>query len=357
LRERLAALPGVTSVSYSNDTLLSGGQSGTDVHFEGAPPDINPVVDEMSIGLDFFSTMKIPLLAGRVFTNADFASAAVTENANQAADRALRAARKSGKAPPHFAPQFAHVAPTPVLINRAFARKYFANQNPVGRNFGPSEHHREIDGRPGYFIIGVVGDTKYPSLRRPIEPTMYQPLLSNSAHYELRTSVEPATLIPAVREVVSAVDNNLPVFEISTQTERIDRLLTEERLITRASSFFGVLTLVLACFGLYGLLSYEVAWRTRELGIRMALGAQPRDILRLVIKQVIAIVVIGLAVGIGAALGLTRFMSEMLYNVRPNDPGTIAGVAALLAVVALVACYLPARRAIHTDPIIALRHE
>jgi ABC-type antimicrobial peptide transport system permease subunit len=127
--------------------------------------------------------------------------------------------------------------------------------------------------------------------------------------------------------------------------------------MARVSSFFGVLTLVLACFGLYGLLSYEVAWRTRELGIRMALGAQSRDILRLVIKQVVVIVAIGLAAGIVAALGLTRFMSEMLYNVRPNDPATIAAVAALLAVVALVACYLPARRAIHTDPIIALRHE
>jgi ABC-type antimicrobial peptide transport system permease subunit len=186
---------------------------------------------------------------------------------------------------------------------------------------------------------------------------MFQPLLNNSAHYELRTAIDPTTLIPAVRAVVSAADGNLPVFEISTQSERIDRLLSQERLVTRASGFFGVLTLVLACFGLYGLLSYEVAWRTRELGIRMALGAQSRDILRLVVKQVIVIVAIGLACGVAAALGLTRFMSEMLYNVRPNDPATIVGVAALLAVVALLACYLPARRAIHTDPIVALRHE
>ncbi len=357
LKERFAGLPGVTSVSYSNDSLLSGGQSGTDIHFDGAPADINPIVDEMAVGLDFFSTMKIPLLAGRGFTGTDFASASVTENANKAADRALRAAQKSGHAPPRTAAIYAHVAPTPVLINRAFAQKYFEKQNPLGRHFGPSEHNREIDGQPGYMIIGVVGDTKYPSLRRPIEPTMYQPLLSNSAHYEIRTAVDPTTLIPAVREVVSSVDNNLPIFEVSTQSERIDRLLSQERLVTRASTFFGFLTLALASFGLYGLLSYEVAWRTRELGIRMALGAQSRDILSLVIKQVIAIVALGLAVGVAAALGLTRFMSEMLYNVRPNDPATIAGVAALLALVALVACYLPARRAIHTDPIIALRHE
>src|SRR6201999_3535764 len=146
------------------------------------------------------------------FTDADFASAAETENANQAADKVLRAAQKSGKAPPRLASHFAHVAPTPVLINRAFAQKYFANDNPVGRHFGPSEHNREVDGQPGYLIIGVVGDTKYPSLRRPIEPTMYQPLLSNSAHYAVRTAVDAATLIPSVREVVSAVDNNLPVF-------------------------------------------------------------------------------------------------------------------------------------------------
>jgi predicted permease len=298
LQEHFAALPGVTSVSYSNDTLLSGGQSGTDIHFDGAPPDINPIVDAMSVGLNFFSTMGIPSLAGRGFTDSDFVSAMATENALRAADQAARDARKPGHTPRRFAPELVTTAPIPVLINRSFAQEYFANQNAVGKDFGPSEHHREVDGQPGYLIIGVVGDTKYSSLRRPIKPTMFQPLLSNSAHYELRTKVDPATLIPAVREVVSAADSNLPIFEISTQSERIDRLLFQERLMTRASSFFGILTLALACFELYGLLSYEIAWRTRELGVRMALGAQSRDILSLVIKQVIAIVAIGVAVGI-----------------------------------------------------------
>jgi ABC-type antimicrobial peptide transport system permease subunit len=164
-------------------------------------------------------------------------------------------------------------------------------------------------------------------------------------------------LIPAVREAVAAADRDLPLFEVMTQSEQVDRILFGERLVTRVASFFGVLTLTLACIGLYGLLSYEVAWRTRELGIRMALGAQSRDILRLVIGQVVVIVVVGLVVGVVAAVGVTRFMSEILYNVHPNDPATIAAVAALLAVVAFVACYLPARRAIHTDPIVALRHE
>jgi ABC-type antimicrobial peptide transport system permease subunit len=182
-------------------------------------------------------------------------------------------------------------------------------------------------------------------------------LVGSGAYFELRTVTDPASFVPAVREIVAAADRNLPVFQISTQSEQIDRSLFHERLMARVSSFFGVLTLALACIGLYGMLSYEVAWRTRELGIRMALGAQPRDILRLVVRQVVAIVAIGLGVGIAAALGLTRFMAEMLYDVRPNDPATIAAVAALLALVSLVACYLPARRAIHTDPIIALRHE
>src|ERR1700744_4309712 len=126
-----------------------------------------------------------------------------------------RDACKACHTPRRFAPEIVTTSPIPVLINRSFAQEYFANQNPVGKHFGPSEHNREVDGQPGYLIIGVVGDTKYPSLRRPIEPTMYQPLLSNSAHYAVRTAVDAATLIPSVREVVSAVDNNLPVFEIS----------------------------------------------------------------------------------------------------------------------------------------------
>jgi ABC-type antimicrobial peptide transport system permease subunit len=206
-------------------------------------------------------------------------------------------------------------------------------------------------------IVGVIGDTKYSDLRREVKPTMYLPLTNNSLHFELRTAMNPVSLIPAVREMVASVDQNLPLFEVVTQSEQVDHILFGERLVVRVAGFFGLLTLALACFGLYGLLSYEIAWRTRELGIRMALGAQSRDILRLVLKQVVIIVAIGLAAGIAAALGLTRFMSEMLYNVRPNDPATIVGVAALLAIVALAACYLPARRAIHTDPIIALRHE
>jgi len=243
-----------------------------------------------------------------------------------------------------------------VLINRTFARTHFPSQNPIGKHIGePDDPNGPRE--PGFVVVGIVGDAKYYQLRDDIRSTMYMPLVVNGAYFELRTASNPASFVPAVREAVSAMDRNLPVFEIATQSEEIDQSLFQERLMARVSGFFGILTLALACFGLYGLLSYEVAWRTRELGIRLALGAQSRDILSLVIKQVAVIITIGLATGIGIALGVTRFMAKVLYNVRPNDPTTIAAVAALLAIVALIACYLPARRAIHTDPIIALRHE
>ncbi len=358
LQRRFAAMPGVVSVSYSGSALLSGGRSGSDVHLDGAPPQSNELMDTMAIGLDFFSTMKIPLLSGRAFVSQDFASAAATDAAVEAAHKVGEAAAK--KATPAHPPQFPPInaAPTPLLVNRTLAQKYFSNQNPIGKHIGVSDHDPAPGGlEPGYVIIGVIGDTKYSDLRREIKPTIYFPLTNNSLHFELRTAINPESLIPVVREIVSGVDRNLPLFEVMTQSEQVDRILFQERLVTRVVGFFGVLTLALACFGLYGLLSYEVAWRTRELGIRVALGAQSRDILRLVIKQVVVIVAIGLAAGVAAALGLTRFMSEMLYNVRPNDPVTIVAVAALLSVVALIACYLPARRAIHTDPIVALRHE
>ena len=173
----------------------------------------------------------------------------------------------------------------------------------------------------------------------------------------MRTAADPLALVTLVHGIVSSVDDNLPLFDVRTQTEQIDQTLFLERLMSRLSSFFGVLALVLAGIGLYGLLSYEVARRTRELGIRIALGGQRRDLLRLVVGQGLLLVLIGSAIGIGAAIGVTRFMSTMLYGVHANDPLTFAGVAILLALVALAACYIPARRAMRVDPIVALRYE
>jgi ABC-type antimicrobial peptide transport system permease subunit len=164
-------------------------------------------------------------------------------------------------------------------------------------------------------------------------------------------------MVPAIREVVAQLNPNLPLFQVTTQAEQIDRLLFQERLIARLASFFGILALVLACIGLYGLLSYEVSRRTHEIGTRMALGAQMADVLRLVVRQGAALAIVGAIIGIAVALGVTRYLKSMLYKLQAYDPVTIGGVAVLLLLIALLACYVPARRATRVDPIVALRHE
>jgi predicted permease len=362
LQQRFAALPGVISASYSENALLSGNWSSDDVHVDGAPPKQNVDAARLTVGLDFFSTMRLPLLAGRTFNSADFAAASAIA-AGRDAEEAASGARASGAAKPAAALTSAlskaNLAPLPVIINEAFARISFPNQNPLGKHMSDPQEDNEPPAGPqrGYLIVGIAGDAKYNSLRREIKPTMYMPLVSNGAHFELRTAADPLSLVKLVRGIVSGVDENLPLFDVRTQTEQIDQSLFLERLMSQISSAFAFLALVLACIGLYGLLSYEVARRTRELGIRTALGAQRRDLLRLVGGQGILLVLIGVAIGIGAAIGVTRFMSSILYGVHADDPLTFAGVATLLMVVALAACYIPARRAMYADPMVALRHE
>jgi predicted permease len=354
LQERFAALPGVVSASYSEDTLLSGGWSGDHVHLDGAPPKSNVNTAVLPVGLNFFSTMGIRLIAGRAFTPADFASAAATNSAIKAAEKRSRAGGGSAGGVSQ-----AQAAPVPVIINEAFARKFFAKEDPIGKHMGNAQYEDEPakGPQPGYSIVGVAGNTKYADLRGELKPTMYLPLVRNSAHFELRTAGNPTALVGLVRDIVSRADKNLPLFEVRTQTEQIEELLFQERVMTRLSSFFGLLALILACIGLYGLLSYDVTRRTKEVGIRMALGAKRNDVMRLVARRGIVLVVVGAAAGIGAALGVTRFMASMLFDVRANDPATIVGVAVLLGLVALAACWIPARRAMRTDPMVALRYE
>jgi len=183
------------------------------------------------------------------------------------------------------------------------------------------------------------------------------PLVGNSAYFELRTSSDPTALMKQVRAIVSQADNNLPLFDVRTQTQQIEQMLYQERLMSRLSSFFAVLALILACIGLYGLLSYEVARRTRELGIRMALGAQRRELMRLVVRRGLVLALAGAVIGIGTAIAVTRLMAALLYSVRPYDPATFGGVCVLLVLVALAACSIPARRAMRINPMVALRDE
>jgi predicted permease len=355
LQERFKALPGVVSASYSEYALLSGDWSANSVHLDGAPPKSNVNAATLRVGLDFFRTMRIPVLAGRVFTPADFASAEATNAVVTAAKEAAAPSSPATAAKPQTKPQ---PAPEPVLVNQAFARKFFPNQNPVGLHMGNMQRDDPATGpQPGYLIVGIAGDTKYSRLRRDIMPTMFLPLVGNSADFELRSSGDPTALVKQVRAIVSQADNNLPLFNVRTQTQQIEQALYQERLMSRLSSFFAILALILACIGLYGLLSYEVARRTRELGIRMALGAQRRELMRLVVRRGLVLALAGAVIGIGTAIAVTRLMATMLYSVRPYDPATFGGVCILLVLVALAACSIPARRAMRINPMVALRDE
>ena len=360
LQERLAALPGVISVSYSSDSLLSGGLWTSDVHVEGQAEKSTQEVDMLAVGPDFYKTLRIALLGGRAFTGADFEQAAQAAEAGESPQQTanpsgvLSAAKSSATAGP----------PIPVLVNARFVRTYFKNQNPLGKRLTASDSS-ETSGNPAekpritkvWEIIGVAGDTKYDSLRREVHPTVYVPVTGGGATFELRTASSPAALIPAMRKTVNNADSSLPIFGVRTQSQRIDELLVQERLIARLGSCFGGLALLLACVGLYGLLSYEVSRRTREIGIRMALGAERTDVLRGIAGQGLRVTMVGVAAGIAGGVAVTRFLSSILFGLKASDPATFVGVSLILIAVALLACYLPARRATKVDPMVALRYE
>ena len=186
---------------------------------------------------------------------------------------------------------------------------------------------------------------------------MYVPSAGDSVSFIVRSVRDPRQLVPAIRDVVNRRDSNLALSHVSTQSEQIDNLLLTERMVAQLSTFFAVLALLLACAGIYGLLSYEVTRRTREIGIRMAIGAQQGNVISMVVKHGLVLAVAGAVIGVMASLGATRLLRSLLYGVRATGPVTLAVVAALLLMVALVACYLPARRATRVDPLVALRYE
>ena len=346
LQEKFSAIPGVTSATYSWYPFLAGGLSNTSFHRPGTPPPTREEAesgaaeknqvdsDEYPVGPKFFSTWGIPLQSGRDFTPEDYAVAASNTGDKPSSN------------------------PTPVIVNQEFARQYFPGKNPLGQIFAEQEPTGIGDAKsPGYLIVGIVANSKYNSLRREITPCFYEPNIGGQAFFELRTGTAPLSLVPTVKNLVDQQSHDLAVFRISTETEAIDRQVFTEKMTARLSSLFGLLALLLACLGLYGLLSYEVTRRTREIGIRMAVGAQSHNVVGLVLMKAVGLIIIGAIVGIAVAAGVTRFLSNFLYGVKAGDPITLLAVAALLVLVALAACYIPARRAAKVDPLVALRYE
>jgi len=329
---RLEALPGAQSAS-----LLSGGGVSFNVSVPGytPAPDENMSCDEMSVGPRFFETMKMPILAGRDFGPQD--------------ERPPPLNRQSG-APPSMA----GAPPLYAVINQVMARYFFGNENPIGRRF-IIRRDWQVE------VIGVTKDAKYANLREPTPRTYYlyyfQQPQREGMTFQLRASGGAADYAATLGRLARELSPQAQVVELRMMTDEVNESLTQERFIAQLGSAFSLFALLLTCVGLYGLMSYAVTRRTNEIGVRMALGARGDDVVRMVMKETMLLVAVGMAAGLGAALATTRLISTLLFGLSPNDPATIAAAALLMTVVAAFAGYLPARRASRVDPMTALRCE
>jgi len=319
---RLRAIPGVRNVALSNMPLLSGGTNSTSIFVAGRTyaPNARASINRLVVSPAFFETMEMPLKTGRAFTERD----------NQTAQKVA-------------------------IINDTAVQKYFPGENPIGQHIGSSlETSNQIE------IVGVLRDAKYASVREPPPPTMYVPQLQNrpgQGIFQVRTAGEPSAMVTTIRETVRQVDPDVPLMDVATQVEQVEKRLAQERVIAQAYAMFGALAMLIASIGIFGLMSYNVSRRTNEIGVRMALGAQTRDVLRLVLVESMILVVVGVAIGLVTSLAAGRLVASMLFGLAPTDAATIAVAMAVMLGVAGVAGYLPARRAARVDPLVALRYE
>jgi len=328
IEQRIAALPGVQSVTTAMNPYIADNLENSDFLPEGESLDDykrqdKPEAEDVNVvGNGFFQTMGIPILAGRSFNAHDSATSAKV-----------------------------------AIVNQALAQKRFPGINPIGRRFKADREPRS----DWIQIIGICANTHYLNLRDEPPAQFFLPYLQQprvgTMVYEVRTMVDPITIAPLLRRVVQSIDVDLPVVDLRTQREQINATMQMERAFAALTAGFGVLALALACVGIYGIMAYSVAQRTNEIGIRLALGAQPGQVRSMILRESTWLTAVGIVVGVGAALGLTRLVKSMLYGVTPNDPVTLAAGIALLLAIALAATWIPARRAASVEPMEALRHE
>ena len=317
--ENLSAVPGIESVTLASSLPATAGGSRMQVGPNETKPAVNETVsiDIVAVAPRFFETTGLSLLQGRDFRQID--------------------SDKSAKV---------------MIVNETMAQKFWPQGDPVGQSFN--------DGQDTFEVVGVARDTKYRSLREPRRMTMYQPLTQwyvPRMNLLVRTSADPKTFVTLVQDRLHSIEPALTIYNVRTLLEHVGRSLYVERMESVILGTLALLALVLTAIGLYGVVAYAVTQRTREIGIRMALGAQRRDVFNLVLRKGLVLVACGSAIGLLACYWLSRLVSNQLYGVSPNDPATLISVAVLLGAVALLASYIPARRATKVDPLVALRYE
>lgn len=326
IEERLAQVPGVQSVTLIENPLISHNISNTLFlpTDQPKPTGDNQDRDVNGVGQSFFETYRIPILYGRSFGPTDTAN-----------------------------------SPLVAVINQSLAHIVYPGVDPVGKTFTSNRH--QGDHEAIYQIIGVSADAKYDQLQGDPPPTFYtlyrQAEEEQVINYTIKTQLSPAAILPALRNAVQSIDKDLPLRDIRTQTEQIEDSISQQRLFATLTAGFGILALILACIGIYGIMAYNVARRTSEIGIRMALGARSRQVLLMVLRESTVLAIIGVAAGLTAAFALTRFIRAMLYGLQPADPATLIVATLILLAIAITSAYGPARRASRIDPMQALRHE
>jgi predicted permease len=329
LLDRLEAIPGVQSATVATYSPMSGtGRSGTiTVRGYTHDPGQNMEVADILIGPSYLETLGVPLLLGR-----------------------------------DIGPRDTPAAQKIAVVNQSFAQRFFPGQNPIGKQFyfgdeDDPERSEDLE------IVGVIGDVKYDSAKEEAGPTAYRPILqvqdssAYSSNLQIRSTGDAASLAPEVRQAIAEVDDKLPISGVTTLREQLKDSLDQEKLLAQLVSFFGLLALLLACIGLYGVMAHGVVRRTKEIGIRMALGAERRSIIWMVLRETLVLILIGLAIGIPVALGAGRLIASQLFGLSAADPLTLLAAALVLIGVAILAGLMPARKASRVDPLTALRYE